>query len=112
MPNCIEGATYDPWKSLGETTTAHNYREGNLPPNSKLVHHDDDDNDDDDRNDREMVIEMPMMTITMITTAHGFLEENQPSTKSCSILMTLMFIIKHFLMIVKALGVHDTHDKI
>ena len=31
MPNCIEGATYDPWKSVGETTTAHNYREGNLP---------------------------------------------------------------------------------
>ena len=53
-----------------------------------------------------------MMTITMITTAHGFLEENQLSTKSCSILMTLMFIIKHFLMIEKAHGVQDTHDKI
>ena len=38
VPNCIEGATYDPWKSLGETTTSHNYREGNLPPNSKFVH--------------------------------------------------------------------------
>jgi len=37
VPNCIEGATYDPWKSLGETTTAHNYREGNLPPNSKCA---------------------------------------------------------------------------
>ena len=35
VPNCIEGATYDPWKSLGETTTSHNYREGNLPPNSR-----------------------------------------------------------------------------
>ena len=37
MPNCIEGATYDPWKSIDETATAHNYREGNLPANSKYV---------------------------------------------------------------------------
>ena len=58
VPNCIEGATYDPWKSLGETTTAHNYREGNLPPNSKFVNDNDDDDDDnyayddnDDNND-------------------------------------------------------------
>ena len=26
MPNCVEGATYDPWKSLSEVTTYHNYR--------------------------------------------------------------------------------------
>ena len=37
VPNCIEGATYDPWKSIDETATAHNYREGNLPANSKYV---------------------------------------------------------------------------
>ena len=54
MPNCVEGATYDPWKALSDVTTYHNYRwvvveplelsvevffcrEGNLPPNSKCA---------------------------------------------------------------------------
>ena len=37
VPNCVEGATYDPWKTLPEVVTQHNYREGNLPPNSKCA---------------------------------------------------------------------------
>jgi len=37
VPNCVEGATYDPWKALPDVTTSHNYREGNLPPNSKCA---------------------------------------------------------------------------
>ena len=37
VPNCVEGATYDPWKTLPEVMTQHNYREGNLPPNSKCA---------------------------------------------------------------------------
>ena len=54
VPNCVEGATYDPWKALSDVTTYHNYRwvvveplelsvevffcrEGNLPPNSKCA---------------------------------------------------------------------------
>ena len=35
VPNCVEGATFDPWNALPDITTSHNYREGNLPPNSK-----------------------------------------------------------------------------
>jgi hypothetical protein len=26
VPNCVDGATYEPWKKLPEVTTAHNYR--------------------------------------------------------------------------------------
>ena len=26
VPNCVEGATYDPWKALSDVTTYHNYR--------------------------------------------------------------------------------------
>lgn len=37
VPNCVDGATYEPWKKLPEVTTAHNYREGNLPANSKCA---------------------------------------------------------------------------
>ena len=26
VPNCVEGATYDPWKALSDVTTYHNYK--------------------------------------------------------------------------------------
>ena len=55
-----------------------------------------------------MVIGMIMMTITMITTAHGFLEENLPPNSK--LYHPHIPIRKHFLMILKAHDTHDTHD--
>ena len=39
VPNCVESATYDPGKSLSESTrgTTHHFQEGNLPGNSKCA---------------------------------------------------------------------------
>jgi len=37
VPNCVDGATFDPFTQLSEVITLHNHREGNLPANSKCA---------------------------------------------------------------------------